>query len=63
MQVSNTDLQIFASAIRMAVTQCGADKEVACQIGMNEKAELAKLNDAMTAWQAAKAKADKATKQ
>lgn len=62
MQVNDNDLQIYAAAIRLAASQCGADKEIACQIGMSEKAETAKLTDAMTAFQAAKATADKSGK-
>ena len=59
LQVTSTDVQVYASAIRLAASLCGADKELACQIGMNEKAELAKLGDAMAALQAAEAKAKK----
>lgn len=59
LQVTALDLQVFASAIRLAAAQCGADKEIACQIGMSEKDEIAKLNAAMAALQTAQAEAEK----
>lgn len=62
MKVTASDIQLYAAAIRFAASQCGADKEVACQIGMNEKAQLVKLNDALTAVLAAQAEADKKAK-
>ena len=62
LQVTATDVQVYASAIRLAASLCGADKELACQIGMNEKAELAKLNEAMAALQTAQAEAEKKAK-
>lgn len=57
--VDANDLAIYATAIRIASTQCGASNTQACQIGLNEAQELKKLNAASDTYQAVlKAQAD-----
>lgn len=58
-ELSLNDIQIYANAIRIAATQCGADKELACQIGLNEKMQLEKLNTTAKALVDAQAVFDK----
>lgn len=52
-QVTGQDIQIYLTAIRLAAAQCGADKELACQIGLNEKAQALKLQEAFTVYNTA----------
>lgn len=50
-QLTAQEIQLYAVAIRMAASQCGADHEDGCSIGAQEKAEDAKLRAAATALQ------------